>query len=90
MLSWFWVSAGMNVVGWVYLLTVMLKPNNDDERRFSRRLSFSCHVAVSDVAPVRGMKGEGGSPLLVVATCVRCCCGFEEPVLVGTAFGDGW
>ena len=35
------------------------------------------------------MKGEGGSPLLVVATCVRCCRGFEEPVLVGMAFGEG-
>ena len=32
MLSWSWVSAGMNVVGWVYLLTVMLEPNNDDKQ----------------------------------------------------------
>ena len=38
----------------------------------------------------RGMKGEGGSPLLVVVTYVQCCRGFEEPVLVGMAFGDGW
>ena len=38
----------------------------------------------------RGMKGEGGSPLLVVATYVRCCRGIEEPVLVGMAFGNGW
>ena len=38
----------------------------------------------------RGMKGEGGSPLLIVPTCVHCCHGFEEPVLVGMVFGDGW
>ena len=82
MLSWFWVSAGMNMVGWVSLLTVMLQPNNNDEQRFSVVVHRSVATSLSERNERRGG--------LTVATCVRCCRGFEEPVLVGMAFGDGW
>ena len=61
--------------------------NNDFQSLFVIQLSCRCQQC--DTCK-RGMKGGADSPLLVVATCVHWCCGYEEPMLVGMVFGDGW